>query len=173
MAENQVHYICDQCDKTYIRKHFFENHMKSKHGHQQDIQLLDNTLDAARPPQINLDPNSDRVFFEDLDIPDDIELFEDIASDEEIARLPEDIESSLAEICGECSIKDRYVNKIKLKLKAFEKSKRLKTHIDQNHFKYICKQCNISFPDKIGHDVHMNKKHSEITLHSSCTIKVN
>ena len=241
MSENQVNYKCDQCDKTYIRKHFFDSHIKSKHGEQQDNQQLNNTIDAARPPQINLDVNQDKAFFEDLDIPDDLELFEDIASEEEIIKLAEDIENSLAEMCGECSIKDRYVHKIKLKIKAFEKSKRLlqklvkdknllledareklakktaenvalnvkletklvsealeswepevqvvelkcpkcdnkfssnqelKMHIDQNHFKYTCKQCNIIFPNQIGHDVHMKKKHSQNFQCEMCDTKL-
>ena len=203
--------------------------MKSKHEDHLENQQTENTVDAARPPQINLDRNQDRVFFEDLDIPDDLELFEDIASEEEINKLAEDIEKSLAETCGECTVKDRYRDKIKLKLKSLEKSKRLlqklvkektllledareklskkteenivlctkletklisealeswepevqvvelkcpicdekystnqvlKTHIDLKHTKYKCKQCNLTFPNKVGHDVHMKKKHS-------------
>ena len=229
MSDNQVNFKCDYCDKSYIRKHFYDNHMKSKHAEHQEDQQEENPVDAARPPQINLDLNQDRAFFEDLDIPDDLELFEDIASEEEIGKLAEDIEKSLAEICGECSVKDRYTDKIKLKLKALEKSKRLlqklvkdktllledareklsqktkenvvlstkletklisealqswepevqvvelkcpncdekfssnqelKTHIDLKHPKHICKQCNLSFPNKVGHEVHMKKKHS-------------
>ena len=39
MSESRVTFTCDQCDKTYVMKHHFDNHMKSRHSEHGDATL--------------------------------------------------------------------------------------------------------------------------------------